>query len=242
MLQFTEQVRTVAQAALDLLFPPRCVLCRRVGQELCADCLSGFLPVGNLFCPICGEPQLTSKVCSRCAANPPAFKQVRSAYRFVAGLRHVVHVFKYNNRRSLAAPLAVAITQQIQEPKHPVAICPVPLFPARQVERGYNQARLLAVKLACCWHLTCLPEEALRRTRSTGSQVGLDYSARQANVHDAFAADPGLVEGWNILLVDDVCTTGSTMNACAGTLLAAGAISVSGVTLARASSNGNPGR
>lgn len=237
-----KQVQSVARAALDLLFPPRCVICKRVGQELCPACVADFCPVGDLICRTCGEPQAMSGSCARCAAHPPAYKSVRSAYRFDGGIRRAVHVLKYNGRRGLAAPLAAAAAQRIPAPNKAVAICPVPLHPARQMERGYNQARLLAVELASCWGLTCLPEEALRRTRPTNSQVGLDYDERQSNMRAAFSAEPALVGGLTILLVDDVCTTGATMNACAEALLAAGAFSVTGVTLARATSYGKLGR
>ena len=232
----------MARAALDLLFPPRCALCKRVGLELCDDCIAGFHPIGDSFCPTCGEPQAASNICRRCIADPPAFEYVRSAYRFEAGVRKAIHILKYNGRRRLAAPLAIAMAQKLPKPYSDVRMCPVPLYPMRQAKRGYNQSRLLAVELAHCWNLTCLPDHALRRIRSTSSQVGLDYADRRANVSHAFSADPDMISGHAILLVDDVCTTGATMNACAEVLLAAGATRVTGVTLARASSDGRPGR
>lgn len=242
VLDFTKQVQSVARAALDLLFPPRCVICKRIGQELCPGCVAEFRPIGDSVCRICGEPRVMLGLCARCAANPPAYKQISSAYRFDGGIRKAVHVLKYNGRRGLAAPLAAAAAQRIPAPNQAVAVCPVPLYPARQAERGYNQARLLAVELASCWGLMCLPEEALRRIRSTNSQVGLDYDERQSNMCSAFSSEPALVSGSTVLLVDDVCTTGATMNACTEALLAAGALSVVGVTLARATSYGKPGR
>ncbi len=233
VLYITQQVQSVARAALDLLFPPRCVICKRVGQELCPGCMAEFHPVGDSVCRICGEPRAMPGLCSRCAANPPAYKSVSSAYRFDGGIRQAVHVLKYKGRRGLAVPLAAAAAQRLPAPARTVAICPVPLHPARQAERGYNQARLLAVELASCWGLACLPEEALRRTRSTNSQVGLDYDARQSNMRQAFSAAPALVGGSAILLMDDVCTTGATMEACGAALYARGAKSVWGLAVAR---------
>lgn len=237
-----KQVRSVARTALDLLFPPRCAICRRIGLELCPGCVADFCAVGSSICRICGEPRAVPGLCSRCAANPPAYQRIRSAFRFDGGIRRAVHVLKYNGRHRLAAPLAAAAARVVPAPTQPVVICPVPLYPARQIERGYNQAGLLAVELASYWGLVCLPEDALRRTRPTSSQVGLDYDARQSNVRHAFSAEPSLVTGSSVLLVDDVCTTGATLNACAEALLAAGAASVAGVTLARATSDGRPGR
>lgn len=237
-----KQAQSVARAALDLLFPPRCVICKRVGQELCPRCVAEFRPVGGSVCRICGEPQAILGLCARCVAHPPAYTHVSSAYRFDGEVRKAVHMLKYNGRRGLAAPLAAATSQRIPAPYETVAVCPVPLYPARQEERGYNQARLLGVELASCWGLICLPEEALRRIRPTDSQVGLDYDERQSNMRCAFSSEPALVGGLTILLVDDVCTTGATMNACAEALLAGGAFSVAGVTVARATSYGKAGR
>jgi ComF family protein len=238
VLSIAKQVQSVARAALDLLFPPRCVTCKRVGPELCDGCVAEYRPVGDSVCRICGEPRAMSGLCARCAACPPAYKQIRSAYRFDGGVRQAIHALKYNGRRGLAASLAAAAALKIPIPPQGVVVCPVPLYPARQAERGYNQARLLAAELASCWGLVCLSDQALQRTRPTSSQVGLDYDARQANMCQAFSAEPSLVAGLAIILVDDVCTTGATMNACAEALLAAGALSVEGVTVARATSYG----
>jgi ComF family protein len=238
MLDFGEQVQSMARAALDLLFPRRCVTCRRVGHDLCPDCIAGFVAVGDSICRICGEPQAAPGVCRRCLASPPAFKCVRSAFRFEGGIRRAIHGLKYNGCRGVAVPLAAAIAERIPIPSQASVMCPVPLHAERQAERGYNQARLLAQELARNWRISCLPEHALRRTRPTGSQVGLDYAARQDNVRDAFSADEPSVTGRIIVVVDDVCTTGATINACAQVLLDAGAALVLGVTLARASSSG----
>lgn len=241
VLYIAKQAQSVAQAAVDLLFPPRCVICKRVERDLCSSCVADFHPVGDSICHICGEPRSMPGLCSRCVANPPAYKSVKSAFRFDGGIRQAIHVLKYNHRRGLAVPLAAAAAEKLPAPEKAAKIAPVPLYPARQAERGYNQARLLANELAKCWGLVCLQEQALQRIRPTSSQVGLDYDARQSNVCHAFSADASLVEGMIIVLVDDVCTTGATMNACAEALVVAGAVSVTGVTLARATSDSTPG-
>jgi ComF family protein len=111
----------------------------------------------------------------------------------------------------------------------------VPLHPHRKAERGYNQAFLVAQNLTDFWRLdVLLPEEALTRLRDTVSQVGLDYADRQTNVGGAFCADPNWVRQRRVVLVDDVCTTGATLDACAIALRSAGATAVRAVTLARA--------
>jgi ComF family protein len=113
-------------------------------------------------------------------------------------------------------------------------LAPVPLHAARLKERGYNQSAELAQNLATQWRLSCLPVDVLQRTRATESQVTLDHAARQTNVTGAFGvAEPSQISGMTVVLVDDVCTTGATLDACAAALLAAGAAAVDGVTLAR---------
>jgi ComF family protein len=113
-------------------------------------------------------------------------------------------------------------------------LCAVPLHPKRLAERGYNQSELVASELAARWEIPLLGRMALQRVRETCSQVDLGRAERLTNVRNAFAADPALVRGLQIVLFDDVCTTGATLVACAEALLAAGARRVSAVTLARA--------
>ncbi len=233
--RFSRQAQRLAYAVLGLLFPPRCAVCGRLGEELCQACVSAFPALSGPACTVCGEPQAESTACSRCAARRPLFEYVRSAYHYEGGVQKAIHAMKYRRRQALATPLAEALTRGINTPDGTMVLCPVPLHPDRQAERGFNQAELLAAELAHLWGLFLLPSAALQRIRVTVNQVGLDYKARQANVDAAFAADRMLVADHDILLIDDVCTTGATLNACAGALLAAGAASVYGITLARAS-------
>jgi ComF family protein len=113
-------------------------------------------------------------------------------------------------------------------------LCAVPLYADREKMRGYNQSDLLAEHLSKSWQIDLLPRGTLTRSRDTAAQVGKKYAERQLNVCGAFSALPEAVAGRAILLVDDVCTTGATLNACAEALLHAGAITVKAVTLARA--------
>lgn len=231
---FGEQVRWLARAALDLLFPPRCVVCRRVGALLCDCCIDAFERVPQPICAVCGEPVRTHSLCMRCKAEPRAFASVRSAFLYSGGVRAAIHALKYKGQQALARPLVKAAAHAFDPPDRTDAIIPVPLHEAREAERGYNQSQLLARDLAECWRVELLQPAALRRVRDTASQVSLDYAKRQANVGGAFAAEPAAVRDRVIILVDDVCTTGATLHSCAQALREAGAIKVYAVTIARA--------
>jgi len=184
---------------------------------------------------MCGEPQTHDQRCQQCAIGQPAFQSVRSAFWFRGGVRRAIHALKYQGRRGVAAILAEAMARQLPPPGgQEASLCAVPLHPRRRAERGYNQADLLAAGLSRFWSLPVLPSEALIRHRETASQVGLDYAARQVNVEGAFVARREYIAGVAVVLVDDVCTTGATLDACARALIAGGAACVSAVTLARA--------
>lgn len=242
------QLRRTGQQLLDLVFPPRCVLCQRSGAWLCAQCLEGLprLPTG--VCVLCGKPG-ASGVCADCRQTPLAIDGIRSVLRFEDSARQIIHRFKYGNRPVLAKPLAGLMAEYWRAQPLPAdVIVPVPLHVARQRERGYNQAHLLASALGNCVGLPVLAG-ALQRVRPTAAQVGLNMAERRANVCEAFAS-PGTatahgasiirgnpvcaIRGQRVLVVDDVCTTGATLEACSLALRAAGASSVWGFTLARA--------
>jgi ComF family protein len=233
--EFDKQVQQVAQAALNLLFPPRCAGCGKPGFNFCAGCEASLAQVGPVVCTICGEPLSWPGLCSHCEASERAFRRVRSAFRFEGPLRQAVHALKYEGRRNLARPLADLMGAQLGPPRDPgVLLCAVPLHPVREAQRGYNQSNELALHLARLWDIGCLADKGLQRVRATEQQVGLDLAGRQANVKDAFdVGDRCVVQGRVIVLVDDVCTTGATLDACAQALLRAGASIVDGVTLAR---------
>lgn len=153
---------------------------------------------------------------------------------FDGRLRHAIHTFKYRRVTALADPLGEALARfWLQSPVPVDVIVPVPLHPGRQRERGFNQAALLAERVARAAGLTMRPE-ALRRTRATAAQMSLDAADRKTNVAGAFQSADATVRGAAVLVVDDVCTTGATLDACAVALKAAGATEVHGLTLARA--------
>ncbi len=227
------------QRLLDLVFPPHCVICRAAGVWLCDACLEQFPRLDKAVCQRCGSPLGgTASLCRSCTQNPPEVEGVRSVVLFEGSARQAVHQLKYAGYTALAAPLARLMAQYwCAAPLLVDVWAAVPLHVARQRERGYNQSYLLGREFA---RLVGLPEMSgtLRRVRATQAQVGLSASERRVNVHGAFAYCPPHggqgVQGQRVLLIDDVCTTAATLEACAIELKKAGAVSVWGFTLARA--------
>jgi ComF family protein len=158
---------------------------------------------------------------------------IRSAVLFKGALRTAVHEFKYQGRRVLAPIFGEMMHRYWARCGVPIDIVvPVPLHPSRRKERGFDQAYLLAVEFSKRAQLS-LDYGHLFRTRSTVPQVGLGFTQRQENVANAFAWRGSGVRGRRVLLIDDVCTTGATLVACATILRSAGAGSVWALTLAR---------
>jgi len=229
--QFARRTQTVRQVLLDLLFPPQCVTCRRTGDWFCATCQQRIEKILPPVCQRCGRP-LSLRDCPYCAKLPLQIDGTRATAFFEGNLRDAIHAFKYNHRPELARPLGNWLSAYLTANPMPVdVLIPIPLHPERERARGYNQSALLARVLGEQHHLP-IWNDALTRTRHTRPQVELDAAERRVNVQDAFAAD-ARVAGKRILLIDDVCTTGATMEACGLALYARGAKSVWGLAIAR---------
>lgn len=219
-------------ALLDLLFPPRCVVCRREGMWLCAACRAGIEPIAPPLCPRCGRP-VTSPPCPYCAKLPVQIDGIRAVAFFEGALREAIHAFKYLHRTVLADDFGTMLNDHLLTFPLPIdTIVAVPLHSDRERTRGFNQSLLLARALGARRQLPVW-EDGLIRTRATRSQTELNAVERRVNVRDAFAAS-ARVQGARVLLIDDVCTTGATMDACGVALYARGAKSVWGLAVARA--------
>jgi len=219
---------------LDWIYPPRCAGCGRVGEHFCEECKEKVAIIGAHVCTICGVPQPQVQVCLNCQESMPYYKTLRSWAIDKGELRIAIHQLKYQRNVALGISLANPIIAQLHELNWPIDIVvPVPLGLARLAERGYNQASLLARPVALHYQLP-YQTHVLRRLRETQSQVGLSFTARKDNVMGAFEANRSQVRGKRVLIVDDVTTSGSTMNACAMALCEADAEEVYGFSLARA--------
>jgi ComF family protein len=173
-------------------------------------------------------------LCLRCRTTPLRIDCIRSAVYFEGVLREAMHRLKYRGLAALAEPLGGLMATYWK--KHPMPadiVVPVPLHAARLRERGYNQAALLAREMARQVGLQ-VAEQTLVRQRATAPQVELDARQRRENVRDAFCCSDDSLSGSTVLLIDDVCTTGATLEACAIALIAGGARGVQALTLARA--------
>ncbi len=201
---------------------------------LCSSCCSSlplFLPP---LCTRCGKALSSGTLCSDCQNHPPEVDGVRSVYCFDGTVRQAILHFKYQNVKALAIPLAELMGDYLKTNPLPTdVLVPVPLHPKRLRHHGYNHSSLLAGELG---KLASLPlaENSLIRLRNTPPQARTKSAEeRRVNVAQAFVCQDQGLGGKRILLIDDVCTSGATLNSCATALKAAGAASVWGFTLAR---------
>lgn len=232
LARLARKVAALRTALLDLLFPPRCVTCRRVGTWFCAACRAHIEKITPPICDRCGRP-LRSPYCPYCLKTPIQIDGTRAVAFFEGNLRVAIHAFKYHHRTALADDFGAMLYDYLLTFPLPVdTIIAVPLHADRERARGYNQALLLAHALGARLRLPVW-SDVLIRTRATQSQTELDAAQRRENVRNAFAATPR-VNGARVLLIDDVCTTGATMDACGAALYACGAKSVWGLAVARA--------
>jgi competence protein ComFC len=222
---------------LDVLFPPSCAGCGSWGERYCPTCFEKTNLISNPICQICGDPlqHADDVICDRCRDQEVAFTAIRSWAAFVEPLQTAIHKLKYRQDRGLGEVLAEPLVDLLKKYHWEInLIIPVPLDVIRQKERGYNQAALLARPIS--WK-TGIPytSQALLRKKITRQQVGLSVSERAENMAGAFSANEMRVSEKNVLVIDDVITTGSTINACAHALINSGARKVFGITLARSS-------
>jgi ComF family protein len=242
-------LRYASDTLLSVVLAPRCAACAQplaspTRGPVCPGCWSGVRTLIPPLCTTCGDPLPSWRVaaieCGRCPAcrrRPGVVDAGRAAGDYDGALREIVHAFKYQRRRSLAAPLGRMMADAGRDLlRGATCAVPVPLHPWRRFRRGFNQAADLADGL----HLPVV--HALWRGRITAAQAGLTAAQRRRNVSGAFRVSPCLsrrsrdrfITGKAVVLVDDVRTTGATLEACARVLKEAGASEVRALTAARA--------
>ena len=233
MVYVLPPVIKLKRIALDLLFPRWCINCGREGEYICRDCSKLLSVLKPPICPKCGRPQDNKQICRDCINKRTDIDGIRSPFIFEGVIRQAVHKLKYDNIRALAEPLAVFLYNYlINNPITAEVLVPVPLHQKRLRERGYNQSGLLTKELS---KLSGLPVmgNCLVRYRHTPPQArSASINERRENVTDAFMCIDNSMQDKRVLLIDDVATSGTTLNTCAGKIKSAGAISVWGLTVA----------
>ncbi|MCB5262448.1 MAG: ComF family protein [Candidatus Cloacimonetes bacterium] len=234
-----KRLKAILMAGIDILIPPACLVCHtRLGaaqKSLCPQCESQISFVKENFCYKCGS-ELTEGYCETCHQTEFKFELSRSSMHYQTPLTELMHLLKYSGYRSPAAFMAEKMAESLKEypefEDYPY-ITAVPLHRVRRRERGYNQSELIAKKLAKLCGKTYI--RPVLRSRYTLSQTTLHRTERLSNLAGAFRVRRGnQVQGKKLILVDDVFTTGSTLNEISGELYKAGAVSVAGFTATRA--------
>lgn len=242
------QLKAAYDAVLDLCFPARCQGCQQLKHDLiCPDCRREINYIEPPLCDCCGRPfdsgAHAADVCGDCRRQRPSFDLARALGTHTGPLRRAIIAYKFHGRTRLAEPLAQMLSDYLTQPDGPASrlvgeadfIVPVPLHPNRRRWRGYDQAELLAGHLADQVGRPTMPL-VLARVRETKPQIRLTPAQRRTNVRGAFQVrDPEACAGGRILLLDDVFTTGATLQECAKALRRAGAKSVFALTVSRSS-------
>ena len=235
-------IRISSDAVLSVVLSPSCAACGELllhptRGPVCDACWGSILPLTAPLCDRCGDPLPTWRLvslplacCARCRRLPRLIDRARAIGAYDGALRAIIHALKYEGRRSLARPLGRMMRERGADILEGAACAiPVPLHPSRRRHRGFNQAADLARQMR-------IPvATVLRRVRATPTQTGLPAGRRHGNVRDAFAATraAGALTGAVVVLIDDVSTTGATLDACAGVLKRAGIAEVRALTAGR---------
>ena len=232
------------RGAVDVIFPPSCVHCREVVsseaelRHLCQKCAAQLNYVGGPHCSTCGHPFYGDiegeRMCPHCEGLSPAFREGRTAILMKGPGRALVHELKYHSGLHVLHDIETIIRRapHVLELVADAVLVPVPLHPRKQRERGYNQSHLIAEHLARAAGGAPQVRALLKRIVDTDSQTHHDRRERQSNLKNAFApaSDAALSADLHYVLVDDVFTTGSTLNSCAHAMRRAGAINLDVVT------------
>jgi len=233
----------------DIVFPPRCISCAAILQSItekvfCSACREKIKFLTGSLCPLCGmmffNSPSASHLCGNCLENKPYFSYARAVASYETIILNAIHQFKYGRDLSIGVLLASLMADfsfPDLEFRDYSLIIPVPLHIKKLRKRGFNQSIILADPLGKKWQIP-VNFSLLKRCKFTLTQTGLDKKERERNIKRAFEVrDKEKIAGRNIILIDDVYTTGATINECAKTLIKAGAQKVAVLTLARVLQN-----
>jgi len=233
-------------AAVDLFYPPHCCLCdvELTGEEkiVCSDCLKRLPLISGPRCPKCSRPIRTKGgediLCGICRIAPNKYlNKIIAAGEYHGDLKRLIHIYKYDRQQFLAGLFAKIIADKLineKSVKNFDLIVPIPLHWTRKRWRGFNQAREISESLRKLTGIPVAHPSTFKRVKKTTPQVQLNASSRAVNIHDAFKVyKPNIFKNKNIVLVDDVYTTGATSSECSRILIKSGAETVSLIVIAR---------
>ena len=219
---------------VDFFFPSRCLGCGKWGDLICEKCYLDLPRIVPPICTKCGRPESSGGLCPSCWNSPPAIDGIRSVFRFEGIVRKAIHHLKYYDLKSIAKDLGSVLFDYIALNKLEYdIIVPVPLHKRRLKQRGYNQSFLISAELGKLGGRAVLSnalhrvKDGIPQTKTTGVQQ------RRKNVKNAFICSNDDIINSNVILIDDVCTSGATLESCSLVLKEAGAKTVWGLTIAR---------
>lgn len=224
-------MESAARALVDRVMPNECFVCgQNAGSVLVCEACRASLPMLAAVCPVCAIPSGEDLICGSCQRTQPAFDATVAALPYVFPVDRLVQALKYGRRLALTRFLS-GLLEPFAPPRGPAVVVPMPLHPARLRERGFNQAAEIARPLARAWGLP-FDTDAVERVRDTAPQATLPWLERRRNMRGAFRCQ-GSFAGRTVVVVDDVMTTGSTLDELARTLKSHGAACVVNRVVAR---------
>lgn len=232
-------IKKIITNCVDMIFPPRCPICDDIivpkGGDTCFNCTEALTPVGRVYCLKCGKPLKDSgkPYCNECTIKERKFDECRSAFVYDDAMRKSIYRFKYNKRREYAKFYAKEIVKHCGDKileYNAQAIIPVPMYKRKERDRGYNQAFLVAKEISL---LTGIPvfDKYILRNKSTKIMRNLGAAERENNLKKAFKIHGDVVKLNDVIVIDDIFTTGATLNAVATCLKAYGVKKVYGICL-----------
>lgn len=215
------------------MLAPACILCGGRGDidGLCRGCRGSLPWLTGPHCPVCAIPNPIGELCGRCVHKPPLFDRVVAAFQYEFPATVLIQRLKYHGNLACARPLAAGLADALDKEPYPDLIIPMPLARARLAHRGFNQAMEISRRVALEFGLD-ISLDVCHRTREGAPQAVLPWKQRATNIRNAFVCDIA-VDGKSVAVVDDVLTTGATLNELALTLKRRGAREVIGWIVAR---------
>ena len=230
----TCRLKQLQNEVIKLIFPAVCISCGKFGDFICVDCekkLSRLLPP---ICQRCGKPESSAQYCPECWRKQSDLSGIRSVFIFEGIIRTAVHELKYYHLRAISSLLGEYMAIYYRDNALSCDyLIPVPLHPKRFGQRGYNQSELLTAKMSEITGVPMLNDAIVRVIDNEPQARTVSVEERRHNVENVFSCKNSLVRGKEVMIVDDVCTSGATLEACAKSLIGGGAKKAFGITLAR---------